>query len=962
MQFVEGLLYGYIPDDATVDQVGSYSCSFPTNPSMSPANNNVMGNSPCREVLSARQIAAFHYLVAIGVTTKYTQFSSTGYPTASQAYVFSGNQTISSLPSVFNSIIIQAGANVTISNCRLLAAQNAKIIVEPTAKLTLNCVEIRAKKKDEFWEGIEVWGDVNASQSVNSSGMPDYQGMLVADHCLIKDAKTAICVAKKNTAGIDYTKAGGIINSSNNQFVNNQIGVDLYPYNTFHRNPDWNGNRSFFKKDAFTFDPNYHDLVAVPPFAHIRGESVVNIKIYGCSFYDGNNGAFQSVTSSPYQTYGIYGIDSRFIVKDYCSNPASSSVCNSTLVRNTFENLFYSIYLNNANGNYSTVDHVVFNSSGYFVYTYVYCNNVQNMQVINNNFNVAGAGNLTSNACGLYLNNCSGYVVENNTFSNPNPNYSGKVAGIYVNNSGPNANSIYNNTFNTLNQPLWALNQNYDPNSGIGLVMNCNDFSNSLYNIGIQKSGKCLNCVNNTGVAITQGVYTQNNDQTSVRNKYATVNCTAGENKYYINTSNTFAITTHGSFNGSQWHPTPQPSCSNSTELVDIVGPNPPNSNIKSVYCPVNASTISSFGSRMASNSELSTHRANKAALTASITALLDGGNTTTLLNTIASSNNLNSLKNELITKAFLSDTVISAFVRKAISQEQLVKDVFDKNYPLSPQLYNKISSLNLPANARAYINSKQSENKQSQYSILKSQLDLASREINLIHNKAIRQWLDDENGPQYDSILSIYATGEVPNAKFDKVKLLIAAKRFSDAQQAITALRNESAAYTGFCDLQDVMLGITQNPASIQNLKTNNGLKNQLLNYSSKTDYLTEGVAIALLAKIYGIKVEEERTEPVQMLSNRLAGEQTTIGEIVLLEDHVRLYPNPAQDRLFVESDITSNAEIQIADISGKVILRQACGGNCNLSVSPLQSGIYFVNLYVHDQLISTRKLAVIK
>jgi len=41
---------------------------------------------------------------------------------------------------------------------------------------------------------------------------------------------------------------------------------------------------------------------------------------------------------------------------------------------------------------------------------------------------------------------------------------------------------------------------------------------------------------------------------------------------------------------------------------------------------------------------------------------------------------------------------------------------------------------------------------------------------------------------------------------------------------------------------------------------------------------------------------------------------------------------------------------------------MKQSCTGNCNLSLTTLQSGIYLVNLYVNDQLVSTKKLAILK
>ena len=78
-----------------------------------------MGNTPCREVLSAKQIAAFHYLVAINKTKKFTQFINQPYPyIPSQGIpvkiVLSGNQTITSFTfTSFDTIIIKSRSDIT---------------------------------------------------------------------------------------------------------------------------------------------------------------------------------------------------------------------------------------------------------------------------------------------------------------------------------------------------------------------------------------------------------------------------------------------------------------------------------------------------------------------------------------------------------------------------------------------------------------------------------------------------------------------------------------------------------------------------------------------------------------------------------------------------------------------------------------------------------------------------------
>jgi hypothetical protein len=929
-------------------------------------SNNIMGyNYDCRNYLSPKQLGKMHYHLSNDMSAVVLNPSCA-----------SDNSNINiTSNTVYNSPLLQVNGNITVKSGYKLTIsgtvrmrENAKIIVEQGAKLIITSCGILESSCSKLWEGIEVWGDSEQDQSINgTTGLPNYQGMVDIDGGTIKDAKTGIYLAKNVSGNPDLITTGGIVHSINAKYINNKVGVAFYTYFVNSIIQDEHGNRSYFKNDRFEYNNSYKGGTSNIAFAHISGSEVANVKIYGCTFVGGNNDGFNTLTfQNPLTAYGIYGVDSRFIVRDFCSNPINPTSCNGTPIRNSFSSFATAIYLTNATTSYaSTIDHAMFSNDGYYPFGQIYVNNIVGAQIINNHFDVSATNSILSPNYGLYLNICDGYNVENNIFTNGNGGPSNKTTGMYINNSGTNPNSIYNNTFSNLKQPIWITNVNFNSSNGVGLVMNCNDFSNSEYNIGVQRSGKlCGSCVNNVGVAVTQGIANTAQETDNVRNKYATPSCvTNTENKYYINTSNSFAITNHGSFNGSQWHPTPQTSasCSNATELVDVVGTNPPsNPSVKTSYCPVNYP--STFGSRLIPGSVLAAHRANKKAFSDSLTTLVDGGNTSLLLSLISNSNNNSILKTILSGKPFLSDSVMIAYFKKPNMPEQYLKEVFDKNYPVSPAVWQKITSLPLSAFTLNYMQAKQSENKLSRYNLLKAQFELVQREIGLLHHTSTQEWLNIENGPQYDSILSILSTGELPKAKFTKVGILISAKRYTLAQAAINMLRNENPEYSLFCDLQQIASSISQNPSALNTLKNNQAVKNQLLSAANQADFLTEGLAISLLAKIYDIHIAEERMEPVlQTSTNRYINEESNATAIALA-DNIIVYPNPAKDQLFVESNSDENSEIQITDLSGSIILTQNCLQSCTISLSALKNGVYLVNLYKQNRLISTKKIVVIK
>lgn len=114
----------YLPDDAAVDKNPTNGTSC--NPTDFDAQNNIMGNTSCRQHLSARQIASFHYHVAKGITSHLTaNFNSTPYSydpitNSPQTLNIATSQTIDR-SMIFDKLVIKSGATVTFANCVLYA-------------------------------------------------------------------------------------------------------------------------------------------------------------------------------------------------------------------------------------------------------------------------------------------------------------------------------------------------------------------------------------------------------------------------------------------------------------------------------------------------------------------------------------------------------------------------------------------------------------------------------------------------------------------------------------------------------------------------------------------------------------------------------------------------------------------------------------------------------------------------
>jgi hypothetical protein len=75
-----------------------------------------------------------------------------------------------------------------------------------------------------------------------------------------------------------------------------------------------------------------------------------------------------------------------------------------------------------------------------------------------------------------------------------------------------------------------------------------------------------------------------------------------------------------------------------------------------------------------------------------------------------------------------------------------------------------------------------------------------------------------------------------------------------------------------------------------------------------------------------------------------------------------ISVYPNPANDMLFVE--VSEEADIQMLDLNGKVIIMKArvnANETIEIDVESLASGVYFMRIY-NDSFNSIRKVVIQK
>ncbi|MFU8844973.1 MAG: metallophosphoesterase family protein, partial [Bacteroidales bacterium] len=175
-------------------------------------------------------------------------------------------------------IRICSGSTLTITS-EVGFVENGKIIVEKGGKLVLDGGLLTSVKEDEFWQGIEVWGD----PTLPSDEM--YQGAVyILNGGTIENAVLGIRTVKTLQAGdgeelVEYNYAGGIVKSVNGRFINNRAAVRFYKYPATGYS---HVNTSFFNGTLFETNEDYFGATNPGPFAYLDNINMVKFNV--CEF------------------------------------------------------------------------------------------------------------------------------------------------------------------------------------------------------------------------------------------------------------------------------------------------------------------------------------------------------------------------------------------------------------------------------------------------------------------------------------------------------------------------------------------------------------------------------------------------------------------------------------------------------------------------------------------------------
>ena len=349
----------------------------------------------------------------------------------------------------------------------------ARIIVRPGGKLIVDGGTLTSACAGEMWKGICVEGHTSLPQTAACQGM-----VQLLNGATIENALCGILTC--NPADSLHT-TGGIITADSATFRNCVKAVEYLPF-VAHNNIGYvTDNWGSFNNCTFTVDDNNLFAANNTDFlSHVTMRDVKGVGFTRCRFEDVR-------TQSHTRKSAISTIDAGFKIKNGCDYtlPLSNPDCNCYLTTNTycsFTGFGTAISAATSGNPYAvTIDGARFIDN----VTGVGISGNSHAEVTRCIFHLDSIIPDYRSVTGLSLSGCTGYLVEENTFTRVATSPSGNRYGIQVVASGTDMNSLYRNTFERLTRGITVSGINGDGDSHTGLQMTCNGFTNNTYDMYI---------------------------------------------------------------------------------------------------------------------------------------------------------------------------------------------------------------------------------------------------------------------------------------------------------------------------------------------------------------------------------------------------------------------------------------------------------------------------------------------
>lgn len=820
---------------------------------------------------------------------------------------------------------IEAGGELIITGL-VNMPKKGSIIVEAGGKLTIDGGTL-TNGCGETWEGIQVWGTSSGAQN------PLEQGLVYMNNGTIENATRAIVANNYETPDAwKQGHTGGIIQADNSMFKNNITGVQFDPYEPF--------SASWFNNCQFISDNDYPFEITPYAFADIRSHR--GIQFANCSFSNTEVG----MLNMPDRGAGIHSSNGGFSVN-----------------QSSFTGLYYGIYGLDILAQYTFYVH----DATFTTYRGIYMSACQNNHLSGNTFTVpVSLPGINNNAYGLYMQNSTGYRVEDNTFTSTESIPTG--IGMYINSSGTDDNEIYKNNFSNLQFSIIAQDINRNGIIG-GLVIKCNTFTNTISDISVVGSNNAHDLVNH-GIAKNQGA---NSTDPAMM---------AGNLFYYNGTPNDFDDLNNSLNHFNYYYPLNVMPGFENVEPRDFTE-NTVNKEGKNVnenwYFNIGCPPISGGGDDRGALRNLMAAADYKADSTSAVLALLvDGGNTPELTTEVDQSTPPETVVvyNELMDKSpYLSDSVVeSAILKEDVLPNSMLRDIMVANAhsAKSDELMNALNSRwdPMPDYMKAQILQGRS------LISLKEETESCLGAFNLNKARAYysltRYFMADTINPvaSADSLAALLASGTTLSAyyklalfRFNRGEYTLGSNVLSDIPINFMLNADETTEHQNMVDYYNWLIAVKQEQGNI--LCPDSAQQQQLWNIIS-ADSTRAGIYARNLKVVLG---ETTYNEPI-ILPDIYKSTRAMADYEQLLNSEapglLKVFPNPASGYIILEYKLETNAgaTILIQDMRGvtiKSLTAVRLQDQITMITRDWASGIYIASIKVNGLIMESVKFTVV-
>lgn len=711
-------------------------------------------------------------------------------------------------------------------------------------------------------------------------------------------------------------------------------------------------NKSYFKNCTFTYDSTYYFFEDTPR-SHVQLTEVLGVLFEGNLF---ENTVSPSFAAGNKRGVGIAASQSGFKVVGAAMSEK----------RNTFNNLYYGIttrdiFLNNKP---IIIDRADFNKNLTGCYmgasTFV---SVTNCVFNPSLFYEALPGDLYS---GLYLDNCTGYQVEENIFSsnyNPGLPYGYTSVGLVVNNSGPEDNLIYKNNFDNLLFATVAQNHNRSYNTlGQGLQYKCNVFEDNYQDISVTWDGQPSEL---NGIALNQG------------NKADEITAPAGN---LFSRRGTWSFSDFDNQGEDIWYHMPTWLVALQDSLIPLYS-DPikvkPVFNYNLTFWNKNDGCPSTLTGKTKSDLVIAVvdNETKRLIYVDSLNAKIDNGNTVSLnLDVVTSSPpETMQLRDQLLDASpYLSDTVLAnAAAKEEVLPNSIITEVLSSN-PQSAKADNVLNALNArnnPPNDNEMAIIHANDTLMGAKEILESKKSFFSAQKQQNVNDLVRLIMQDMTiTAVYDSIETILANISTPYSyylqactRYNRGDSTGVLNKLSEVTSDFSLNAYETTVHTGFEDYLNLMLTLKSENKDISEIDSVN--KTAFYSIMQNSHDLPQAFARNILIKTDRFEYHEPYIFPDTTSTKSAMAIGYDYNPFKKTGNNIKLYPNPANNYIAIEYIIPLNVDnsvIEIVSLTGTKMELMRLDKGVGQKIIDLRSyspGTYIVRQYIDGKATYSEK-----